>query len=77
MGIEFRSVRLQQRIANDKSKTDMKNIYTIFGTLLIAAWAWAEFTGWELAPNTKRGNVPASARNAGGFRSYHFWAGGK
>ena len=77
MGIQLGNLRLQQRIANDESKSDMKNGYMILGTLLIAAWAWAEFTGWELAPNTKRGNVPASARNTGGFRSYHFWAGGK
>ena len=55
----------------------MRRVYTILGTILIAGWAWAEWTGWELSPGTARGNVPVSARNAGGFRSYHFWAGGK
>jgi hypothetical protein len=55
----------------------MKRVYTILGTALIAVWAWSEWTGWEFAPDTKRGVIPASARNAGGFRSYHFWSGGK
>jgi hypothetical protein len=55
----------------------MKRVYTILGSALIAAWTWAEWTGWELAANTQRGVIPASARNTGGFRSYHFWSGGK
>ena len=55
----------------------MKRVYTILGSALIALWAWSEWTGWEFAPDTKRGVIPASARNTGGFRSYHFWSGGK
>lgn len=55
----------------------MKRIYIVFGALLLFAYAWSEAAGWELALSTRRGLVPTSARTAGGFRSYHFWSGGK
>lgn len=54
----------------------MRRFFTVFGILLVGSYAWAEWTGWEL-PTGKKGVVPASARTAGGFRSYHFWSGGK
>ncbi len=55
----------------------MKRFYPVFGGLLLLGWAWAEWTGWERAANAQKNVIPASARNAGGYRSYHFWAGGK
>ena len=55
----------------------MRRVYVVFGTLLLLGYAWAEWTGWEMSIGSKRGVVPASARTAGGFRSYHFWSGGK
>ncbi len=55
----------------------MKRFYPVFGGLLLLAWAWAEATGWEFASNAQRNVIPASARNAGGYRSFHVWSGGK
>lgn len=54
-----------------------RRLYRTFGALLLAGWAWAEWTGWELPSNASRTVVPASARNAGGYRTWHFWTGGK
>jgi len=55
----------------------LRRVYTAFGILLLLGYTWAEATGWEVSPGAKRSVVPASARTAGGFRSYHFWSGGK
>ena len=55
----------------------MRKIYAILGILLLSGYALAEWYGWESSSNAKRGVLPASARTAGGYRSYHFWNGGK
>jgi hypothetical protein len=55
----------------------MRRIYQVFGAVLLTIYALAEFSGWESPSNTARGTVPPSARNAGGYRSFHFWSGGK
>ncbi len=55
----------------------MKRVYQVFGAAILAFYIYAEWTGWELSAGEARGVVPASARNSGGFRSYHLWNGGK
>ena len=55
----------------------MKRGFQLFGALLLSAYAWAGFTGWELPSNAKKGVVAAGARSATGFRAYSFWTGGK
>lgn len=55
----------------------MRRIYTIFGALVLSAYAYAGWTGWEFPSDTERGRIPPGARNVGGYRTYHFWSGGK
>jgi hypothetical protein len=55
----------------------MKRGFQLFGALLLTAYAWAGFAGWELPSNSKKGVVAAGARSATGFRAYSFWTGGK
>jgi hypothetical protein len=55
----------------------MRRGFQVFGALLLTAYAWAGFAGWELPSNTKKGVVAAGARSATGFRAYSFWTGGK
>ena len=55
----------------------MKRIYVLFGALVLSAYSYAEWTGWESAAGTERGRIPLGARNVGGYRTYHFWSGGK
>lgn len=49
----------------------------VLGALLLSAYSYAEWTGWELASNAKKGVVQGGARTAGGFRAFTFWGGGK
>ena len=60
-----------------KSEADMRRAFQVFGALLLTAYTWAGFAGWELPSNTKKGVVAAGARSATGFRAYSFWTGGK
>jgi hypothetical protein len=55
----------------------MRRVYQVFGTLLFVLYAALELSGWELAGNAAKGAIPPGARNAGGYRTYHFWSGGK
>lgn len=55
----------------------MKTLYQYFGAALLALYVLVEAAGYELPGNSTRGVVPAGARNAGGYRSFHFWSGGK
>jgi hypothetical protein len=54
----------------------VKRAYPVAGWILVALFGWMQWTGWEMASGEK-GVVPASARNRGGYRSFHFWTGGK
>ena len=52
-------------------------MYRIFIAGLVIVYAVAAWRGWELS-STKRGLIPKEARQqSGGYRSYHFWRGGK
>jgi len=55
----------------------MRRGYQVYGSVLLMLYALVEVTGWEAPWHSARGSVPASARNVGGYRSFHFWAGGK
>ena len=55
----------------------MRRIFQVFGGALLLTYALAAFSGWETAGNTKRNTLPPGARNAGGYRTWHFWSGGK
>ncbi len=55
----------------------MRRIFRILGTGLLVLYAWASVSGWDAAVGTQKNTLPASARNAGGWRGYHFWSGGK
>ncbi len=56
--------------------------YLIYGLIVLATVAAAEFRGWSLMPVTALKNVPRSVRdNPGSYRSvygsYHHYTGGK
>jgi hypothetical protein len=55
----------------------MRRIFQAFGSLLLLGYAWAAFTGWEAGGGVTHQTLPPGARNAGGYRTYHFWSGGK
>ena len=55
----------------------MRRIFQAFGALLLAGYSWAAFTGWETGGAVKHETLPPGARNAGGYRTWHFWSGGK
>jgi hypothetical protein len=55
----------------------MRRIFQAFGGLLLLGYAWAAFSGWETGGAVKHETLPAGARNAGGYRTWHFWSGGK
>jgi hypothetical protein len=55
----------------------MRRIFQVFGGTLLLAYALAAFSGWETAGNTRRNTLPPGARNADGYRTGHFWSGGK
>ena len=54
-----------------------ERIFQVFGGALLLSYSLAAFSGWEMAGNTKRNMLPPGARNAGGYRTWHFWSGGK
>ena len=55
----------------------MKRRFPFLGAGLLALYTWAAFSGWDASIGTQKNTLPASARNAGGWRTYHFWSGGK
>ncbi len=55
----------------------MRRIYQTLGAGLLALYTWAAFSGWDPSIGTQKNTLPVGARNAGGWRSYHFWSGGK
>jgi len=55
----------------------MRRIFQAFGGLLLLGYSWAAFTGWERGGAVKHEILPPGARNAGGYRTWHFWSGGK
>jgi hypothetical protein len=55
----------------------MRRIFQAFGGLLLLGYSWTAFTGWEMGGAVKHETLPAGARNAGGYRTWHFWSGGK
>ena len=55
----------------------MRKLYQVLGAGLLALFTYGELTGWDASIGTQKNTRPAGARNAGGWRSYHFWSGGK
>lgn len=55
----------------------MRRFFQVFGGTLLLAYTLAAFSGWEMSGNTKHNTLPSGARNAGGYRTWHFWSGGK
>ena len=55
----------------------MRRIFQVFGGSLLLVYALAAFSGWEMPGNAQRNTLPPGARNAGGYRTWHFWSGGK
>jgi hypothetical protein len=52
-------------------------MYRIFAAGVFILYTVAAWQGWELG-SSKRGRLPQEMRQqAGGYRSYHFWRGGK
>jgi len=50
--------------------------YVVFGWLLVAGYAAAGFTGYELFTSA-RDRIPDEVRNTpGGLRTFHFWHSG-
>ncbi|HET7840924.1 MAG TPA: hypothetical protein VFM21_04930 [Terriglobia bacterium] len=60
----------------------MTKLYYIYGAIILAAVATAEYRGWSLTSISEVKNVPRSVRdNPGSYRSvysgYHHYTGGK
>jgi hypothetical protein len=55
----------------------MKRRFPFLGTGLLVLYSWAALSGWDASLGAQKNTLPASARNAGGWRTYHFWSGGK
>ena len=55
----------------------MRRIYQALGGFLVLLYAYGAFSGWDASFGAKKNTLPPGARNAGGYRSYHFWSGGK
>ncbi len=55
----------------------MRRMFRILGSGLLALYAWVAMSGWDASFGSQKNTLPASARNAGGYRTYHFWSGGK
>jgi hypothetical protein len=55
----------------------MRRIFQVVGSLLLLGYSWTAFTGWETGGAVKHEILPQGARNAGGYRTWHFWSGGK
>ena len=54
----------------------LQKIYGVIGVGILAFYAVAGFSGWELGTQARE-TVPADVRNSpGGYRSYHFWHSG-
>lgn len=55
----------------------MKRVFLIWSGLVLGGYVMAASQGWELGGG-KTGRIDPSVRNSpGGYRSYHFWRGGK
>jgi hypothetical protein len=55
----------------------MKFLYRIFMAGVMGLWALSAWSGWEIG-SRQRGHIPQSVRQSpGGYRSYHYWGGGK
>jgi hypothetical protein len=60
----------------------MRNLYVLYGVLVLGALSLAEYRGWSLNSVDEVKNVPRSVRdNPGSYRSiygyYHHYTGGK
>lgn len=54
----------------------LSKIYLVIGIGIIALYAAAAWSGWELT-SPRRQVLPADVRNSpGGYRSFHFWHSG-
>jgi len=52
-------------------------MFKFFVMALVSFYAVATWQGWEIGSG-KRGLIPKEARQQpGGYRSYHYWRGGK
>jgi hypothetical protein len=52
-------------------------MYRLFAGAVLVAYGMSAWQGWELGA-ARRGTLPKEMRQqAGGYRSYHFWRGGK
>jgi len=54
----------------------MRRIYQALGGFLVLLYGYGAFSGWDASFAPRRTRC-SGARNAGGYRSYHFWSGGK
>jgi len=52
-------------------------MFKLFVVGIVLTYTVASWNGWEMGGG-KRGVIPREARQqSGGYRSYHFWRGGK
>ena len=55
----------------------MKKAFVVYASLVLAAYAFAEWHGLGFGSG-RRGIIPPSVRQSpGGYRSYYLWRGGK
>jgi hypothetical protein len=60
----------------------MRNLYVLYGMIVLGTLAMAEYRGWSLNSVDEVKNIPRSVRdNPGSYRSvynsYHHYTGGK
>ena len=55
----------------------MRSVYGIFAALVLGLYGVATWRGWELG-SSSRSTLPSGFRQSpGGYRSFHYWRGGK
>jgi hypothetical protein len=56
----------------------LRRRYTYFCAAVLGLFAWTELRGIELGPSSaEHATIPTASRGAEGYRSYHFFRGGK
>lgn len=55
----------------------MKSAFTLFAAAVLGLYGLAAWRGWEVG-GSDRSTLPSGFRQTpGGYRSFHYWGGGK
>lgn len=54
----------------------MRFLYPLLVALVVAAYGYVGFTGWEIGASEREPIPPSVRQSPGGYRSYFFWHSG-